>query len=220
MALTLLAAGAMASGDRVQAEGHVRRARSIIVTNHLTDAIVAVGVDALDARLAIAHGAIEQAKADLAHAQRLRPQLNPSVPWLAVRARLDLVRAHMALHDPGGARTLMAEIRDLLRVRPNMGTLVAEFEDLDRRLEGVRGGTAGVSTLTLAELRLLPLLTTHLSFREIGERLYVSQNTVKTQAISIYRKLEVTSRSEAIERAVKLGLLDAAGPSERFIPGG
>jgi LuxR family transcriptional regulator, maltose regulon positive regulatory protein len=65
------------------------------------------------------------------------------------------------------------------------------------------------STLTAAELRLLPLLTTHLSFREIAERLFVSRNTVKSQAISVYRKLDASSRSEAIERAVELGLVDA-----------
>ena len=48
---------------------------------------------------------------------------------------------------------------------------------------------------------------THLSFREIGERLYVSRHTVKTQAISIYRKLGVSSRSETIERMHR-GLLE------------
>ena len=66
----------------------------------------------------------------------------------------------------------------------------------------------GPSTLTAAELRLLPLLTTHLSFQEIGARLYVSRNTVKTQAISVYRKLGVSSRSEAIARAAELGLVE------------
>jgi LuxR family maltose regulon positive regulatory protein len=65
------------------------------------------------------------------------------------------------------------------------------------------------SSLTSAELRLLPLLATHLSFREIGDRLFVSRNTVKTQAISVYRKFGVSSRSDAIERAAELGLIDA-----------
>ena len=64
--------------------------------------------------------------------------------------------------------------------------------------------------LTGAELRLLPLLATHFSFREIGDRLHVSRNTVKTQAISVYRKLGVSNRSDAIERAGRLGLVDAA----------
>jgi LuxR family transcriptional regulator, maltose regulon positive regulatory protein len=58
-------------------------------------------------------------------------------------------------------------------------------------------------------LRLLPLLATHLTFREVGQRLYISQNTVKTQAISIYRKLGVSSRSQAVQRVQEIGLLAA-----------
>jgi len=56
---------------------------------------------------------------------------------------------------------------------------------------------------------VLPLLATHLTIAEIAERRYVSRATIKTQAVSIYRKLEVTRRSEAIERAAKLGLIDS-----------
>jgi LuxR family maltose regulon positive regulatory protein len=74
-------------------------------------------------------------------------------------------------------------------------------------LDAIRGRAPGASSLTTAELRLLPLLQTHLTFREIGERLYVSRHTVKTQAISVYRKLGVSSRSEAITRMHELGLL-------------
>ena len=70
------------------------------------------------------------------------------------------------------------------------------------------------SGLTTAELRLLPLLTTHLSFREIAEQLSVSRNTVKTQAISVYRKLNVSSRSEAIAYARGLGLVDQSPRGE------
>ena len=66
----------------------------------------------------------------------------------------------------------------------------------------------GASSLTTAELRLLPLLPTHLSFAEIGERLYLSRNTIKTQAVSIYRKLGVSSRSAAIDRMHELGMLE------------
>ena len=62
-------------------------------------------------------------------------------------------------------------------------------------------------SLTDAELRLLPLLATHMTFREIGAHLYVSRNTVKTHAISIYRKLDASSRHEAINRAIELDLV-------------
>jgi LuxR family maltose regulon positive regulatory protein len=111
----------------------------------------------------------------------------------------------------------------VLRRRPDLGTLVSEARTLRDRLEALRGGAAGASSLTMAELRLLPLLTTHLTFREIGQRLFVSPNTVKTQAISIYRKLDASSRSEAIERATDLGLIGTSGaaPSAAdFIPPG
>ena len=65
----------------------------------------------------------------------------------------------------------------------------------------------GASTLTTAELRVLQFLPTHLSFEQIGKELFVSRNTVKSQAIAAYRKLGVTSRTEAVERAQALGLL-------------
>ena len=57
------------------------------------------------------------------------------------------------------------------------------------------------------DLRILRFLPTHLSFEQISQRLFVSRNTVKTQAIAAYRKLGVTSRSEAVERASSLGLV-------------
>ena len=45
---------------------------------------------------------------------------------------------------------------------------------------------------------------------EIATRLFISRNTVKTEAVSIYRKLSASSRSEAIERAVEVGLLESS----------
>ena len=66
----------------------------------------------------------------------------------------------------------------------------------------------GSSTLTPAELRLLPILSTHMHFGEIGSRLGLSPHTIKTQARSIYAKLGASNRSEAIDRAVEIGLLE------------
>jgi LuxR family maltose regulon positive regulatory protein len=79
-----------------------------------------------------------------------------------------------------------------------------------RSVESVsQSGDGQGSSLTAAELRILGFLPTHLSFREIAGRLYVSANTVKTQAHSVYRKLDASSRSEAVAHAAKLGLIDA-----------
>lgn len=68
-------------------------------------------------------------------------------------------------------------------------------------------GAAGLN-LTGAELRLLPLLATHLSLPEIGAELFLSPHTVKSQAISIYRKLGASSRREAVACARKSGLME------------
>ena len=67
----------------------------------------------------------------------------------------------------------------------------------------------GASPLSPAELRLLPYLQTHLTFREIGERLFVSRNTISSEVGSIYRKLGVSSRSDAVDQATAIGLLGA-----------
>jgi DNA-binding CsgD family transcriptional regulator/anti-anti-sigma regulatory factor/anti-sigma regulatory factor (Ser/Thr protein kinase) len=85
-----------------------------------------------------------------------------------------------------------------------------QAEQLHARVDTMRADLLGASTLTAAEQRLLPLLATHLTFREIGGRLHVSFHTVKTQAMSIYRKLGVSSRSQAIAHAQELGLLPAS----------
>jgi LuxR family transcriptional regulator, maltose regulon positive regulatory protein len=62
------------------------------------------------------------------------------------------------------------------------------------------------SALTAAELRLLPMLSTHLSLPEIAEEMFLSRHTVKSQAASIYRKLGACSRSQAVTRSRNLGL--------------
>jgi LuxR family transcriptional regulator, maltose regulon positive regulatory protein len=61
--------------------------------------------------------------------------------------------------------------------------------------------------LSSAEERILRLLPTHLSLGEIGDELHVSRNTVKTHVGAVYRKLQASSRTEAVTRARELGLL-------------
>jgi LuxR family maltose regulon positive regulatory protein len=84
---------------------------------------------------------------------------------------------------------------------------VDEFESVTRVFEERVVIDTGLPSLSPAESRLLPLLKTHMTFREIGEQLFISPHTVKTQAISIYGKLGVSSRSTAIGAARDLGLL-------------
>jgi LuxR family transcriptional regulator, maltose regulon positive regulatory protein len=110
--------------------------------------------------------------------------------------------------DAAGAREVIRQARDVLRQRPDLGTLPHRLAVLEQRLETMRTGSVGASSLTAAELRLVPYLPTHLTLAEIAQRLHVSRNTSKTQAISIYQKLGVSSRGAAVERLTAFGLLD------------
>ena len=92
-----------------------------------------------------------------------------------------------------------------------MGILVEEARQLREQVASSSGADgAWAMSLTGAELRLLPYLATHLTFPEIAERLFISRNTVKSEAVSVYRKLGVSSRSGAIDRAVEVGLLESS----------
>ena len=115
---------------------------------------------------------------------------------------------------------MLAEAQEILRLRPALGVLGEQVAQLEAEIVAMPQATAGGgSGLTRAELRLLPLLSTHLSFREIGDRLFVSRNTIKTQAISVYRKLGVSSRSDAITRARELGLVEGSASVAESLAG-
>jgi DNA-binding CsgD family transcriptional regulator len=76
------------------------------------------------------------------------------------------------------------------------------------RLSTERASRPGASALTAAELRLLPLLATHMPVPEIASELFLSPYTIRSQLKSAYRKLDVSSRSQAVTRFRELGLLD------------
>lgn len=163
---------------------------------------------ALRAETAAIAGDRDAASRDLARAQGYRASLGRELPWLAVQVRLHVARATAALGDTAGARSVLAEAEEILRGMSESGVLKKQAADLAAALRPLGGADAvGANVLTSAELRLLPLLPSHLSFEEIGDRLHVSRNTIKTQARSVYRKLGVTSRSEAVQHATQLGLV-------------
>jgi LuxR family maltose regulon positive regulatory protein len=198
---------AMRREDWPEAELLVERARAVIREARLDDYVTTILLYAAAARVEIHRGDVPPARDHLARAQRLRPQMTHAVPFYAVQTRLELIRAYISLTDVAGARSVLREVDDLLRRQPDLGVLRGEAHELRSQLDTMRADVVGASSLTAAELRLLPLLATHHSFREIGERLHLSPHTVKTQAIAIYRKLGVSSRSQAIQRCSDLGLL-------------
>ena len=199
---------AMARGEWDRAEALAGRARIVLRQAGTEECYAIPLVCAVHARTALHRGDSSAARQELVSAQRLRPLLTCALPHFAVQARIELARVHLALSDPAGARALMREVDELLRCRPDLGNLVGEAEAFWARLSEERDpGVPGISALSAAELRLLPTLASHLSFPQIAAELFLSPHTVKSEAISIYRKLRVSSRAQAVARSRELGLL-------------
>jgi LuxR family transcriptional regulator, maltose regulon positive regulatory protein len=154
-------------------------------------------------------GRVQAATEDCAEAIRLLDAMDDFAPWYVAEVRIVLARAALRLSDVAGARDLVEAAALAVRATPDAPVLAAWLQDASAQVEAyATSARMAPATLTTAELRILALLPTHLSFREMGSRLYVSPNTVKTQAQAVYRKLDASSRSEAVARANELGLLE------------
>ncbi len=200
---------AMARSQWDHAEAFAGRAHARMRQAGIEDSYATPLVSAVQARIILHRGDIPAARRELTNALRLRPLMTYAHPHWAVQARIELIRVHLALNDVAGARTLMREIDEILKRRPDLGTLVGEAEALRTQLSReCSADSPGASALTAAELRVLPLLATHLTAPEIAAELFVSVHTIKSQQTSLYRKLGTSSRSQAVARARQLGLLE------------
>lgn len=205
---------AIGQDDPTAAEACTSEAQGLVEQADLGAYATSALALATSARAHLRHGKAVEAKAELEKAERLCPVSAASIlPWFAAQVRLELARTYLALRDARAARRLLAEITKILRQWPQLGVLSDHADALRADVDAFPETAASTCVLSAAELRLLPLLATHLSFREIGERLYISRNTVKTQAISVYRKLGVSNRSDAITECDRLGLIDLASVS-------
>jgi LuxR family maltose regulon positive regulatory protein len=191
-------------GDWQEAAERLERALAVIDEKRMHDYIFAISGFAGAARLSLHHSDLNETHRQLAQAMRARPSATYVLPFTAVRLRLQLAKVYLALADPAAAHQLLREIDDILRHRPALGALIGEIEEFRRVLTP---RAVGVAPLTPAELRLLPYLQTHLTAVAIAERLFVSRETVKSEISSIYRKLGVSSRGDAVEQATAIGLL-------------
>lgn len=113
------------------------------------------------------------------------------------------------LGDGDGSQKVVAQARVILESCPDARLLAQRLETLDPTI-GTRH-ECGNGELTEGELRVLKLLASDLSERGIGNELYVSYNTVHSHVRSIYRKLGISSRSQALKRASELALVQRTG---------
>jgi LuxR family maltose regulon positive regulatory protein len=124
------------------------------------------------------------------------------------------VRAFVDLHAPMGALLELAQKRQiaphyvarlLVALQPRTDETSGEKPSL--ALPAQRAVAELIEPLTDRELEVLDLLALGMTNREIGERLYIAPGTVKAHTASIYGKLDVHSRMQAVARAQELGIL-------------
>ena len=211
--LAQLAILAVHEDDWVATEDACARAGTLLERHALGDSPTSALPLAVTALLHARAGRGDEAKELQGDAARLLERLGDFVPWYDLQTRVMLARTAARLTDIPHARALLAEASRAGRRMPDAPAferwLDAAWAELDTRAALALEGS---SSLTLAELRILRFLPTHLSFREIGERLHVSTNTVKSQAHAVYRKLDACSRSQAVAQAARLGLVWSGSP--------
>jgi LuxR family maltose regulon positive regulatory protein len=175
----------------------------------------------------LAHLAMGRALTGLARLAEAEKQLERALEILAVDsvvvhrafALLLLAPVRRRLGDVSGARRLVEQAREMIAGFTEPGVLLpGVLEQVERSLTAASPRQIGVGApLTERELAVLRLLSTALSKREIGRELFVSENTVRTHVQAVYRKLEVATRAEAVQRAGEMGLIPrrAIGRSAR-----
>jgi len=211
-ALAYLALVADEEGDADRALHLATRAERCLAVHHLRDNPILVNavlmLALLDARAGRAHRAVEKMQLG----RRLLAMIDAGAPRARLLAACLLAEILLDLADIDGARTALRGAEPLKQREAWAIELTRRHARIEEelaaraRLDGARH-EIGPASLTTAELRVVAYLPTHLSLREIGERIYRSPHTVKSQTMSVYRKLGVNSRSEAVERARELGLI-------------
>ena len=163
----------------------------------------------------IAHVALGAALARGSELEEAGKLLDRGVANLRARGQpLDIADALLvsapvrrALEAPAPARAMLEEARKLLASCPDPGVLSARLVEVARTLTPAHRRIEGDSDLTERELEVLRYLAEGLSKREIGKELFLSFNTIHSHTKSIYQKLRVSSRQDAIARARTLGAL-------------
>ena len=156
-----------------------------------------------------AEGNLVEAEHELASAERFFSDEVATLhhTWLLIL----LVRVRVRRGRLGEAAATLRSVREALGELIDSGAAPALADEVERELEQAKGRASSGEVLeppSEAETAVLRLLASDLSTREIGERLFLSPNTIRSHTRALYHKLGVHSRTDAIARATALGLLE------------
>jgi ATP/maltotriose-dependent transcriptional regulator MalT len=194
-------------------EWHRRSGSASAAIDHAIAANDRAGAIALIAanwptRAASGEGRAHEARCELEHALHLCLQIPGINVWGAIDIVLRLAMAGVDVGDRSSAAALAREAGLLLAAAPGEApALLVRLEQLERRLEGWPRAQGLADPLTAREVNVLQQLRSALPLREIAADLGLSVNTIKTQVRSVYRKLGVSGRRDALTRGRQLGIL-------------
>ena len=200
MALAYLAFAAWELGNRRDANRWAAQAAMAIAEEQLEGTLFSAIASTAEAVTQVQRGDHTAAARRLEDVRSLRPLLR-AARWLDADLALRCADVSLDVGDRPGAVEFAQIADDALQGYPDAGTLPARLQRLEERIRLGRD-----YELTTAELRLIHFLPTHLSLQEIADRLHLSRPTVKTHVASIYGKLGVQGRSQAVELIDELGL--------------
>jgi LuxR family maltose regulon positive regulatory protein len=208
MALSFLSFVAVEEGHAEEAESRAREAKGV-VERLRSYGIPQASVASIALGRALAElGRLEEAQQELESGLSTRRRLSGMSPWPDLIGLLALAPVRAGRGDRAGGRAALAEARAIVEAHPDAGMFPELLERQERRLrksKPLEGQLEGEPTER--ELDVLRLLDDELTTRQIAERLYVAPSTVKTQLKSVYRKLGVSSRGAAVEKAHARGLI-------------
>jgi LuxR family transcriptional regulator, maltose regulon positive regulatory protein len=155
-----------------------------------------------------AQGQLDEARGELERALEPCRRRSDICPWPALEPALLLAAVSLEQGDRARAAELADGARNVLAAMPDGAQAQrARLAELDRRIVGRPRLVWAAEQLTAREVAVLRLLGGTLSLREIGQELYVSSNTIKTHTQAIYRKLGVSTRSDAVQQGRHRGIL-------------
>jgi LuxR family transcriptional regulator, maltose regulon positive regulatory protein len=180
------------------------------------DAAAAEGIsfNPLNGIVYIALGRAAARRGDLAEAEQLLEQALQILGGMSsfvvqyAQALLEMASIRRARGETASAHATVDQARELISQFADPGMLPSLLDSTEVGVRRTaRRRVEAAAPLTERELEVLRLLPARLSNREIGRDLYVSVNTVRSHIQAIYRKFEVSTRTEAVAHARQLGLL-------------
>jgi LuxR family maltose regulon positive regulatory protein len=199
---------AVEEGNLDQGQEYARVARDMVSGTGLRTAPQSsVGYTGAGAVFA-SQGRLEEARREFELALESRRKWPGISPWLTVEILFRLAPVVADLGDRRGAAALLDEASHVLTSLPDGAEAqLARLGRLQRRVAGRPRVVSLAEPLTDREMAVLHLLHGTLSLREIGQQLYLSQNTIKTHTRAIYRKLGASTRQEALAKAREIDIL-------------